>query len=175
MVLSCSMDEMLNEIRRTFQGGFYYAAIMAALALPDMCANLLLLETAKGTQKARYIKWYNDNVAKNIDILSGEDCWSLRCGVVHNGQFGNKDKKFDRVFFMIPPNHRMGNQILYNNVNIGGVQYGIMIGLNGGFFVAKMCLAAQLWFAANKDERNVVTNIHKLVRKQELFRFTCIA
>ncbi len=158
------MEEIFDEIQGALDAGFPYAAIMLALALPDVCASLALPSEAKEKSgvTSRYIKWYNDNVADHLQFLTAEDCFSLRCGVVHSGVMGNKDRKFERAFFMV--NSPVKNIEMTDN-SINGVTYGRTVGLDTSFFIATMIEAARKWYETAKDTPNVQKNSSRLVRR----------
>ena len=61
---------------------------MLSLAMPDICSAL---EDKNGkTDRHKYKKWFNDYVSKQNSTLSGEDCYQLRCSLVHNASLRNK-------------------------------------------------------------------------------------
>jgi hypothetical protein len=96
------MDHIVNEIWGTYNAGFPYAALMLALAAPDVCASL---EVEPGSSRngvgLRYKDWYNRYLAQRVPFLTADDVYSLRCGVVHEGRLGNDKQKFEKVVFSL--------------------------------------------------------------------------
>src|SRR4029077_3839387 len=94
------METILQEIEKAIDAKLYYLAIVLAVTLPDICAAL---ESADGrTRPERYKAWYRANLASKFSFLTEDDCYSLRCGVVHQGQFGFVNSQYDRVAFLMP-------------------------------------------------------------------------
>ncbi|MCZ4340417.1 hypothetical protein O4H52_02275 [Sphingomonadaceae bacterium G21617-S1] len=155
------MDHIFDQIKGTLEAGFPYAAIMLALSVPDICASLALPANANdGAQKKRYLRWYRENVLPRFDVLSDEDVWSLRCGVVHEGAFGNKDKTFDRVIFC--GDGHQGIMSVHDST-INGVHYDRLLIIGATLFCEKIIESAFSWFEKNRGSPNVKANLWKLV------------
>lgn len=94
------MEHLFDQIHGVCDAGFPYAAVVMALTVPDVCANLLLPPEAKaGGQSRRYQNWYRSHIEPVFPFITAADAWSLRCGVVHQGEMGNNKRTFDRVVF----------------------------------------------------------------------------
>lgn len=78
------MTDLLDSIRKSLDSENWYAALFVALALPDICGCV-----EKPLQKSgvRYKWWFNKYMTKyteNIRVpLSGDECWMLRCSILH--------------------------------------------------------------------------------------------
>lgn len=156
------MEQIIDQIQGTLDAGFPYAALMLALAIPDICSNLELAPGAKvaGEQK-RYMRWYNKHLLPSLEkALSAEDCWSLRCGVVHTGTFGNKNQKFERVFFYV--DSEFGFLRMDGN-SVNGVTYGRTIGIGVKFFIGIVVDAVRKWEADTGHHKHVQANMKRLV------------
>src|SRR4051794_4573981 len=97
-----SIGVLLEEIRRALDAGLFYLAVMLTLALPDICGAL---ESKDGrAHPSRYKRWYIDNVAHLFEPMVADDCYSLRCGVLHQGrsEIVSKALPYGRVIFMLP-------------------------------------------------------------------------
>jgi len=92
---------MLAEIERALNvGGLYYLAVSMALTLPDVCAAV---ESPDGkTSPKKYKAWYDKNLANRYVSITAEDCYSLRCGVSHQGRLGHPNFQYERILFTIP-------------------------------------------------------------------------
>ena len=154
------MDHIIDQIRGTYDAGFEYAALVLALAAPDICANLALEPGANPShQQKRYKTWFRENMEKR-EPISADDAWSLRCGVVHEGKFGNKDKKFDRVVFTLS-----GGHVVVNGLKVDGkaVLDRVLI-INAKRFCTSMTEAVSLWYATVRDDPHVMMNLSRMVR-----------
>lgn len=87
------MNEYINDVRKSILCKNWYSALMVALTLPDICGHLEYPEL--GSQK-RYVNWFNkymlDKYSFKVKVdrtphvfLSGEDCYALRCALLHEG------------------------------------------------------------------------------------------
>jgi hypothetical protein len=156
------LEWLLGEIERALQAQLYYLALMLTLALPDICAAL-------GSQDGRsssklYKNWYDANMATKFTRLTGDDCYSLRCGVVHQGQFGVAGAQYARVVFALPtvsPKTTIRNGII--NCRDGQVYiYSVED------FCHNVIEIVRTWFATNKDDPTIKANIPRLVRVTRL-------
>jgi len=98
------LEPLLDEVNVALSNGLYYLAVMLSLSLPDICAAL---ERPDGrTNSEYYKKWYDKHLADKFDHLSADDCYSLRCGVLHQGKIGvqRKGAVYDRVLILIRDN-----------------------------------------------------------------------
>jgi len=77
------MEPILAEIEKALDAGLYYLAVMLAVAIPDICGALESKDGRSGP--VQYKAWYDAHLANRIYDLTADDCYSLRCGVVHQG------------------------------------------------------------------------------------------
>jgi hypothetical protein len=67
------MKDLIQQIRAANRNGLYYVALFTALALPDICGGL---EAPDGlATRARYIAWFDKNVALNRTRFLGTRSW----------------------------------------------------------------------------------------------------
>ncbi|WP_414524190.1 hypothetical protein, partial [Umezakia ovalisporum] len=105
------LDIVIGDIQMCIEKDLFYAALVVALTLPDICAAL---ETEDGwARKDLYKNWYNTYILPNYSSLSAEDCYNLRCSVVHQGKFGRPGMTYSRVLFTLPDRT---NSIFHNNI-----------------------------------------------------------
>jgi hypothetical protein len=151
------MEMMLREIERALEARLYYSAVIMALTLPDVCAALES-EDAR-TTKQRYMAWYRANIGAAYGFMTDEDCYSLRCGVVHQGRFGGHGMRYGRVVFTMPIPER--NIVIHNNVMNDALN------LDANVFCRDLIAAVRRWFAAHSQEANVQANLPNLVQLRE--------
>jgi hypothetical protein len=96
------IEGILGEIERALDAGLYHLAIVVSVTLPDVCAALEAPDGRSNT--ARYKAWYEDNMASRLARFTADDCFSLRCGVVHQGRFGLAGARYGRAVFLLPNN-----------------------------------------------------------------------
>lgn len=147
------LGHMFSEINRALDAGLYYLAVAMSLTVPDICASL---EAANGqTTGAQYKTWFNANLAAQYPFLSDTDCYSLRCGVLHQGRMGHPKSQYARVIFSLPVarGHVYHNNILNDVLN-----------LDAPTFCRDVIAAARAWYAKNSTNADVVANVERLVR-----------
>lgn len=146
------MESLLNEIERALELELYYLAIVLALTLPDICAAL---EDPNGVTRGEYYKaWYNKYFAIKYPSITDNDCWSLRCGVVHQGRCGHPNMQYDRVVFTMPG----APAVLHNNFINGALNLDIEL------FCQDMIDTVRDWYNAQQNNPNVKSNLPHLVR-----------
>jgi hypothetical protein len=139
------------EIQRALNHELYYPAIMLSLTVPDICAAL---DTEKGTTDGElYKKWYREFMADYMEWLTDNDCWHLRCGVVHQGRMGHPKNQYSRVYFTLPAEGFAHKNITFDALNLDAVT-----------FCKDMANAAQIWFKDAKNLPHVQANLVRLIQ-----------
>ena len=86
---------LLDEIMKAANGGMPFIAIAMAVALRDICVSLAS-ENGR-TKRKDYKKWCADNLGNSV-FVTPDDLYSMRCGVLHNGRFGDLKHSVGRLF-----------------------------------------------------------------------------
>lgn len=101
------MNDLLRELRRVADAGYYSVALFTSLALPDICAAMES-EDGKATG-AKYKAWFDKWVSPKYPsyphdgvFLNGQTCYAYRCGLLHQGKAMHKDLGYSRVLFLEP-------------------------------------------------------------------------
>lgn len=127
-------------------------AVAMAVALPDICVSLT---SGDGRSDAvRYKQWCADNLGDGyFGNVTPEDLYSMRCGVLHNGRFGDLQHSVERVVFTLPGdativNCTAGDAFLYS--------------------VTEFCLAftnsVYHWSEKNRENAQMVANLPRLMQ-----------
>lgn len=147
------MESILLEIEKALNAKLYYLGLVMVLTLPDICTAL---ESPKGeTSKKQYMKWYDENVAAKYPNLTANDCYSLRCGVVHQGRCGHPNMQYARVLFTVPNDQKSG---FHNNILNGALNLDAMI------FCKDMMNRVRHWFSRVQTNQSVKVNLAHLVQ-----------
>lgn len=147
------METVLNEIEKALAAKLYYIALMLTFALPDICAAL---EAEDGrTSRGRYKAWYEKNLAPKFSFLSSDDCYSLRCGVVHQGRFGIAGSDYARAVFVLPGTGKP----VFDDCKMGDAFVS-----NADVFCRNVIQSIREWFAVAQDTDNVKKNLPQLIR-----------
>jgi hypothetical protein len=113
------MQDYFDQVRKAANSELYYLALAGALVIPDMCSGM---DSEDGkTNSAKYIDWVDKYLAGKFTAgadhtpnFSGEDCYGIRCGLLHQGRLEPHKGKYSRVLFLEPGKN--GGITLHNNV-----------------------------------------------------------
>jgi len=147
------MESILEEIEKALEAELYYLAIAMALTMPDICAAL---ESPNGeTKGSKYKAWYNANLARIYPNITDEDCYSLRCGVLHQGRLGHSNMQYGRILFTLPnpQNNCFHNNIINDALNLDAIR-----------FCSDVIACTRLWYNQKKDDLIIKNNLPNLVQ-----------
>ena len=163
------MRHLTDAVRRAVADSNWYAALALSLALPDICGRL---ERPAEGSKARYVSWCNTYLTPKYThmigpsreehvFLHGEDCYALRCAVLHEGvddiinQLARKT--LDSFLFVAPP---PGGGMIHCNQSNSKLQLQVDI------FCEDICAGVDDWTQAvppvNKDVRSAMALLMKI-------------
>lgn len=109
------MDGFLDGLDRSLQERNWHAALVMSLTLPDLCAKAS--NPARKTNGAKYAAWFDEFVGPKYKrpvgadrrlhvFLSGNDCYALRCALLHEGSAEVTTQKaretLERFHFCVP-------------------------------------------------------------------------
>ena len=137
------LEAYLKEVRRTFDNGFYHAAIMMALAIPDVCATLQSKEARSGDKN--YVAWLFDNAEPQELIAHPQIVYKLRCGVSHNAFLTHNDIKkmnIERIVLTIPETKNVVHGVKFEDA---ASDVGPFL-LDAGLLVDALLNAARRWY-----------------------------
>ena len=110
------MDRLFQEIAVAIANRLYFLALLAALAIPDMCAGL---QSGDGLSNGkRYEEWFDRWMGPRgyAGWVSGEDCWGLRCSLLHQGVLHPHRGRYSRVMFVEPqPSGNVFHRVVMND------------------------------------------------------------
>lgn len=143
---------LLNEINKAAANGMPMIAVSMTVALPDICSSLAYEDGR--TNSARYKHWCDTNLPKEqFSFVTSDDLYSMRCGVLHNGRFGDLQHNVGRVIFALPG---MGSLV---NCQFNDAYVYSVVDFCGNFTEA-----VYRWFEANKTNSTIVTNLPRLMQ-----------
>lgn len=147
------MNDILNEIMNALNSRLYYISLVATLTVPDICGAL---EVPGGQATAAlYRGWFNRYLSNKYPKLTADDCYKLRCGVIHQGRFGHPGSQYARVIFTLP---NPQNNVFHNNI------FHDALNLDLCRFCNEIVQAARDWFNQHSANQNVVANLPNLVQ-----------
>ncbi|UPO98443.1 hypothetical protein [Cetobacterium somerae] len=136
-------DSILNSLKEKN----WYAALTVSLLIPDICGNLEFPHEQVGKRYKQWVeKYLQDKYTsyvgadrKKIIFLSAQDCYNLRCSLVHAGSDKVSDKAVKdslSKFHFVIPDERL---IIHNNLINDALQLDI------GIFCRDMCNSLDEW------------------------------
>ena len=147
---------LLREINKAAESGLHFLAVTMTVALPDICVSLISEDGR--SDRDRYKEWCEDNLGSEFNYLTGDDLWSMRCGVLHNGRFGDLKHNVGRVIFA-PPNPQQNtfvNCVLNDAYFYSSVE-----------FCRNFTNAVSRWFEKNRNDPTVQANLPRLMQYRE--------
>jgi hypothetical protein len=145
------MEDHLMAIERNILEGNYYSAIFMAIMLPSICGAL---ESTNGEDtQQKYIDWYERYVL-NLS-LTGEDCYRLRCSLLHQASTIHPSSNFSRVIFTfpVPSGNTFHNNILNDALNLDTPR-----------FCSELIQGVRMWLEEMEENENYVRNIVNTIR-----------
>ena len=160
------MQHLVDSVRQSLASNNHYAALFQAIALPDIAAKL---DGRTGGSKARYVAWFNEyllhkyqsHIGQNETLhvfLSGNDCYALRCAMLHEGEFDITSQRARNVLesfqFVVPK----GGNYMHNN------QYQCALQLQVDVFAEDICSAVEDWMQTRAADPDVSRRIAEMPR-----------
>jgi hypothetical protein len=150
------MEVITKELRRALDVHLYYLAVVLTLTLPDICGALESVDG--GATSTRYKKWCDTWLVSAYPKLNGQDFYSLRCGVLHQGRLGHPKTRYGRVLFTVP--NAQGN-VFHNNVQKDALN------LDAITFCTDVIKAVTRWYEVKQSDAHVVANWPRLLQYRE--------
>ena len=159
------LASIYREIEAAISAKLYYLALAVSVSLPDICATL---EGHAPTSWKTYKQWFRDNASGSFANFGADECYELRCGVVHNARFmGGKAKqsRFDKLIFM-----PAGSPVQIHDAVMSGVAGSAetVLIMDASKFCEAMIAAARAWEVKSLEVDAVQRNMNDVVRLRPL-------
>lgn len=147
---------LLNEINAAAANGLPFLAVAMTVALPDICVSL---QSADGrTKSQRYKAWCEANLPREkFSFVTADDLYSMRCGVLHNGRFGDLQHNVARVIFALP-----GGRATFVNCQMDDAYVYSIVD-----FCRIFTEAVRAWFERHKTDPVIAANLPRLMQYRE--------
>lgn len=144
--------EFFEQVAAVGKGPHLYLALAGALMTPDICSAM---ESPDGRATGeRYREWFDTHLARQhlhpmdgTPILSGADCFRLRCSFLHQGTTQHEHSGYSRVVFVEPGPGTFHMNVLNDALNI-----------DIGTFCQEMAGGALAWLSAAEGSENFKRN-----------------
>ncbi len=156
------MKNIIEAINNSLKNENWYAALFVSLTLPDICAAL---EHAK-TSGDKYAKWFDQNLSKYKNFLSGNDCYALRCALLHQGKDDisdqNQQEVLEHYVFLTKGAHcSLFKDCVFNGEKKSFLQ------LNVQTFCNDICTAVENWLNSNSKNSAIQNRLNKTIEIHE--------
>lgn len=145
------MEDHLIAIEKNIEDNNYYAALFMAIVLPSVC-GALESNNGQDTQQ-KYIDWYEKYILGLS--LTGQDCYRLRCSLLHQASTIHPYSSFSRVIFTFPTANR---HTFHNNIMNEALNLDIPL------FVQQLVGGVRTWTSDMNNNTNYTRNIANIVK-----------
>lgn len=148
------MDSFLTALHKSLIEKNWYAALTIALLLPDICSKI---EHPKKYSSSRYPQWFDkflgNSGKKYHGFLNGNDCYALRCALLHEGsdiiETQNAKDALDRFVFLTDgPHCNLIQNSFFGDQEFDGKS---ILQLSVRQFSEDIMLAVQEWMTINNN------------------------
>lgn len=152
------MKTFIETVRVALKDSNYYAGLFVVLTLPDICGKLEDPESNNSSQ--RYTKWFDKYMVQYDGFLSGNDCYALRCALLHAGSADittqRKREVLEYVLFLEEGPHRN----LLENCTFNGVKK-TFLQLNVQMFCEDICRGVEAWLDNMAGDAGIETRMQE--------------
>jgi hypothetical protein len=144
------IHSLLDQIDSSSSGGNFFVALIASLAVPDICGAM---ESPNGkASPAAYMSWFDSWVSSayitnGTPLIDGTTCYYYRCAALHQARAQHPKLGYSRIIF-IEPGHGL---VMHRNV------LNDVLNIDVRIFCSDITHGARQWL----DQRG----LHSLVRK----------
>lgn len=152
------MHDLIEQINKAMDSNLYYLALYTALTLPDICAAL---ESNNGKATGdKYKDWFNRYISpKYKGNLTGEECYCIRCSLLHQGITQHNRSNYSRILFIEPSvNNNMGLMV-HNNILEDALNIDIKT------FCNDIINAVNTWLNDVKGKEPFETNYKRIIKR----------
>lgn len=150
------MEKMVEEMKAAAEAGYYFVALITALAIPDICGAL---GAPNGLASGpRYKAWVRANMGAYCEPAEAEGLYKFRCSLLHQGTA--RPKNVPRFIFQ-PPGGPGTN--VFHNLNLKMTD-GSAVVIDIQIFCYEVAEAATAWLTKVGGTEPFEKNYAKFVR-----------
>jgi len=151
-----AIEAMVKDIELALQAKLYYLAIIVCLILPDICAAL---ESEDGrASKKGYIDWYTKYAKAQAGGVDPEECYSLRCGMAHQGKMNIKNGGAGRVVFTMEHNHVRLDSVTLKSGDVSAYAF------DAEYWCRRWIVAVRDWYKTAQYDPIVQRNMQDMMQ-----------
>jgi hypothetical protein len=155
------MRDLLEQIYAAVTSGHHYLSLFPTLTLPGICGAM---ESDNGWDtRDKYVAWFDRWAAAKFSLradsdsaFTGEECYGLRCSLLHQGTTEQSKSRYTRIVFSEPnPEHRLAH------LNV----MGDMLNLDSTIFCVNILNSVAVWLDAEERSENYQRNFPKFIQR----------
>lgn len=156
------MEDIIKSVRSSIKQQNWYSALFVVLTLPDICVAL----EYGNTSGDKYSQWFEANLSQYNDFLSGDDCYALRCSLLHQGKDDISDQRLRNILehyiFLTSGLHcNLFKDCVFNGVKKSFLQ------LNVGTFCEDICGAVEAWLNVSSKKQDIQNRLSNTLKIYE--------
>ena len=158
------MEEFIDALEKSIADSNWYSSLFVALTLPDICGRI---EYPNKSSSKRYAEWFDKYLGSMYTkpvgdmvhtFLSGNDCYALRCALLHEGLEEIGEQRAQEVlecfYFTEPP----GFGTVHRN------QRGNVLQLQVDEFVKELISGIRQWLVDIEGDEEKQDKLAKLMK-----------
>lgn len=163
------MNNLTNSLKRAIEQKNWYASVIIALTLPDICGKIEYPEEHSGSRYKKWCEKYLEprytrqigpaRMGRIHTFLSSSDCYALRCALLHEGSDNITEQRaresLNRFHFTAPPESGSSHRN----------QYGTVLQLQVDLFAFDVIDSIDEWLSeiqGNTEKENKLSNLVKV-------------
>lgn len=161
------MKTFIGSIRLAVANENWYGALVISLILPDICGKIEFPNKLTGE---RYSEWFDKYVRNKYELgdcyqeggtifMSGNDCYALRCALLHEGhqdlRTQKANKRLQKINFVVPKQGEKRHKINFSNIEFQ---------LEVDKFCLDICNGAETWLSDVSGNKEIQDRMKKLLR-----------
>lgn len=156
------MQNIVDSVYSALKNEDWYAALFVSLTLPDICSAL----EHGNTSGEKYADWFEQNLSQYKGFLSGNDCYALRCSLLHSGKDDISDQRKQEVLehyvFLTKGSHcNLFKDCVFNGEKKSFLQ------LNTQIFCKDICKAVEDWLVSSSANSAIQARLKDTIEIHE--------
>lgn len=153
------MENFVDAVRKAIEDKNWYGALFIALTLPDICGKIN--DSDKVSGRIRYSRWFEKYMKGYNGYLSGNDCYELRCALLHEGSDKTGAKTRDVLEHFIFLNGGTHLNLVQNSNVAGKVESFLQLSVD--VFCEDICIAVELWLHSISSDQKIQKRLSKII------------
>ncbi|MPS42795.1 MAG: hypothetical protein E2597_01335 [Stenotrophomonas sp.] len=149
------MEDFLQSIEAAIEQSNWNAAISLSLMLPDICPSMQGIRRGR----KRYMDWFNTYAADDFSssfggaFLSCEDCYALRCSILHSGTDDISDNSVEATL----------SKVTFTTLQMHNIRFNDQLILDPRKFSMSMVNGARKWLSDVAQDSAVQKRLRMMV------------